>query len=150
MTPNIDERLASLIRSLGQVVLPHLPPEASLAQEQVHLALGHLQILRAQIDSAPAFEAEEAAGAAGHARALADLGGPGAPALAATLADGATDHPRERVTALHDAIDHYIAAAWTDGDSAHRAAVTELVLAYEDVRVQKDRAWCAPFGFDRA
>ncbi len=59
MTPTVDERLASLIRSLSQVVLPHLPPEASLAQEQVHLSLGHLQILRAQIDAAPAFEVED-------------------------------------------------------------------------------------------
>jgi hypothetical protein len=150
VTPNVDERLASLIRSLGQVVLPHLPPEASLAQEQVHLALGHLQILRAQIDAAPAFEAEEAADAAAHARALADLGGPGAAALLAALAAGTTGHPRDRVTALHDAMDHYIAAAWTDGDTAHQAAVSALVLAYENVRVQKDRAWCAPFGFDRA
>ena len=37
MTPNVDERLASVIRALTEVVLPHLPPEASLAQEQVHL-----------------------------------------------------------------------------------------------------------------
>ena len=37
MTPNVDERIASVIRSLSEVILPHLPPEASLAQEQAHL-----------------------------------------------------------------------------------------------------------------
>lgn len=150
MIPSVDERLASLIRSLGQVVLPHLPPEASLAQEQVHLALGHLQILRAQIDRVPAFEAEEAADAAAHAGALADLGGPAAAELAAAVASPEPARPRDRVAALHDAIDGYIAAAWELGDAAHRAAVTALVLAREDIRVQKDREWCAPFGFDRA
>ena len=149
MTPSIDERLASLIRSLGQVVLPHLPPEASLAQEQVHLALGHLQILRAQIDAAPAFEAEEAADAAAHARALIALGGPAADGLAAALEANAGETPRAQVKAIHAAIDGYIAAAWAEGDDVHRAAVTATVLAHEDARVQKDRAWCAPFGFDR-
>jgi hypothetical protein len=59
MTPNTDERLASIIRALTEVILPHLPPEATLAQEQVQLAVGHLQILRAQLDSIPSYEREE-------------------------------------------------------------------------------------------
>ena len=59
MTPSVDERLASIIRALTEVVLPHLPEDASLAQEQVHLSVGHLQILRAQFDATPAFEREE-------------------------------------------------------------------------------------------
>ena len=32
MRPTFDERLASIVRALSEVVLPHLPPEASLAQ----------------------------------------------------------------------------------------------------------------------
>jgi len=148
MTPTVDERLASLIRSLGQVVLPHLPADASLAQEQVHLALGHLQILRAQIDAAPAFEAEEAADAARHGAALADLGGPGAAALAAAVEAAQDGDARARVRAINAAIDRFIRDSWASGDLALRPRVSGAVVAYEHERVQKDRRWCAPFGFD--
>lgn len=148
MTPTVDERLASLIRSLSQVVLPHLPPEASLAQEQVHLALGHLHILRGQLDAAPAFEAEEAQDAAQHSRDLLTLGGPGAAPLADAVAAAADQDVREQVRTIHAGIDRYIRAAWSNGEPAHRAAVSKLVVAYEQDRVQKDRQWCAPFGFD--
>ena len=61
MTPSTDERIASVIRSLTEVILPHLPADASLAQEQCQLAIGHLQILRLQIDGIQDFEAEELA-----------------------------------------------------------------------------------------
>ena len=71
MIPSVDERLASIIRALSEVILPHLPPEASLAQEQAHLAIGHLQILRLQLDAAPAFEREELADAQAIGKALA-------------------------------------------------------------------------------
>lgn len=148
MTPTVDERLASLIRSLSQVVLPHLPPEASLAQEQVHLALGHLHILRAQNDAAPAFEAEEAADAAQHGAALVALGGPGAAALADALQAAPAGDARGQVRTIHAGIDRFIRATWASGDAALRGAVTAAVLAYEHERVQKDRRWCAPFGFD--
>lgn len=148
MTPTVDERLASIIRSLSQVVLPHLPPEASLAQEQVHLMLGHLQILRAQLDAAPGFEAEEASDAAGHGQALAALGGTGAAELAgAVTAAGAQDH-RSAVRTIHAAIDTFIKQAWNDTDPTRRDAVNRLVLEYEAGRSLKDRQWCAPFGFD--
>src|SRR3546814_13248477 len=63
MTPSTDERIASIIRSLTEVILPHLPADASLAQEQAQLAIGHLQILRLQIDGIQDFEAEELADA---------------------------------------------------------------------------------------
>lgn len=148
MTPTVDERLASLIRSLSQVVLPHLPPEASLAQEQVHLTLGHLAILRAQLDAAPAFEAEEAADAAQHGRALLALDGPGSAALAAALTAAEQEDKRSAVRTIHAAIDTYIRAAWNGPDAAHRDTLSQLVLDYERGRVLKDRQWCAPFGFD--
>ena len=53
------------MRALSEVILPHLPAEASLAQEQVHLCIGHLQIIRGQIDEAPAFERGELDGDCG-------------------------------------------------------------------------------------
>ena len=148
MTPTVDERLASIIRSLSQVVLPHLPPEASLAQEQVHLTLGHLQILRAQLDAAPAFEAEEAADAAQHGRALVALDGPGSADLAAALDTAQAQDNRAAVRTIHAAIDAFIQQAWNGASTEHRDAVSQLVLTYEAGRARKDRQWCAPFGFD--
>src|ERR1700733_15345858 len=68
MNPSVDDRIASIIRSLSDVILPALPPDAGLAQEQTHLAIGHLKIIRAQLDATPEFEVEELA----DARALAE------------------------------------------------------------------------------
>src|SRR3546814_18301384 len=98
MTPSVDERFASVIRALTEVVLPHLPADASLAQEQVHLSVGHLQILRAQFDETPAFEREEIGDAILLAGELTDAieGGQATrEAIAAIAAVGATADGRD-------------------------------------------------------
>lgn len=153
MIPNIDDRLASIIRALTEVVLPHLPPEASLAQEQVHLSIGHLQILRAQIDAAPAFERGELDDIAALAAALAGLtGGPATQAALAELtaatqaADGSD--VRGQYKSLSKAIEALVRAVASDGDAAGKATLSKITLEHEAVRAQKDREWFAPFGFD--
>lgn len=153
MTPSIDDRLASVIRALTEVVLPHLPPEASLAQEQAQLAIGHLQILRAQIDLAPDFEREETDDYVRLATALSTAvsGGPDTRAatdgLAAAIADTGR-HARERRRAVNGAIEVLIDAVRSDGDEGSCARLTSLILEHEHARTQKDRLWCVPFGFD--
>jgi hypothetical protein len=154
MIPTIDERLASVVRALTEVVLPHLPPEASLAQEQVHLAVGHLLILRAQIDAAPAYEREELEDALALADALRRKvrSGDGTKAALAILdasvndAEGASI--RDRRKAVHEAIEGLVRAISADGDPAARAALTTTILKFESARTEKDRRWFAPFGFD--
>lgn len=153
MTPNVDERLASVIRALTEVILPHLPPEASLAQEQVHLAVGHLQILRTQLDAVPGYEREELDDAIAIAEALNVVAG-GAQTTAAradlqTMAKAAdgSDVRRQR-QAIHNAVDALVRAVAADGNSEARAAATRIILEHEQVRTQKDRQWFAPFGFD--
>lgn len=159
MTPSIDERLASVVRALSDVVLPSLPAEAGLAQEQVQLSIGHLQILRAQLDAAPAYEAEELADAAALARALdACEGGRETQAAKATLAAslaeaGGAAEPgqiRNARIAVNAAIAALVRAASTDGLETTPSQVTRLVLEHEKRRVIKDRRWFAPFGFDSA
>lgn len=148
MIPDTDERLASVVRALTDVVLPSLPPEAGLAKEQVQLAIGHLQILRAQLDSILAFEAEELADAAALGGTLAaetndaDLR---RTVDAAGLADGAAA-VREARKAIHAAIDKTIASC----SAAARPRVGAVILAAETGRAAKDRRWFAPFGFDAA
>jgi hypothetical protein len=157
MTPSIDERLASIVRALSGVVLPSLPPEAALAREQVQLSIGHLQILRAQLDHLPAYEAEELADAVALAQALgACQGGPQTGAATAALraalgtARAAADPAavREARVDVNGAIARLVAAAAEDGDATGRAGLRRAILAHEQARTAKDRRWFAPFGFD--
>lgn len=154
MTPTTDERLASIIRSLTEVILPHLPPEASLAQEQVHLAIGHLQILRAQIDAIPAFEQEELddAIAIGHALIESVSGGAETSAALEALknAVAAKDGSdiRGQVMAINQAIDALVKAGHRDGHDGARQSLSSIILKYEASRVLKDRKWFLPYGFD--
>ena len=152
MTPDTDERLASIVRALTEVVLPHLPPEASLAQEQVHLAIGHLQILRAQLDGIPAFEREELEDAKAMAFALVGISG-GVQTSAAlsdlqATAKKADDDVRGGVKAINRAIESLVHAVSIDGGGDAKATLSQIILRYEHARVQKDRRWFLPFGFD--
>lgn len=153
MTPTVDERLASIVRSLTEVVLPHLPPDASLAQEQVHLAIGHLQILRDQIDLLPEFERKELEDARGIAAALAELsGGAKTSAALATLAQSVAladgSHVRSQTTEINKAIDAVVKAIAVDGTAESRPRMSQIILEHEKARVLKDRHWFLPFGFD--
>ena len=152
MIPNVDDRLASVMRALTEVVLPHLPPEASLAQEQVQLAVGHLQILRAQLDSLPGYEQEELADARELGEALVVCRGAAETqaaqaALASAVAAQGAQH-RTLLKAINQAIEALVHAVGTDGDPASKAQLSATILKHEHARAQKDRQWYAPFGFD--
>lgn len=152
MIPNVDDRLASVIRALTEVVLPHLPPEASLAQEQVQLAVGHLQILRAQLDSLPGYERDELSDARALGAALAGCSG-GAQTTAAAgsvvaAAKARGDEGRALLKRVNQAIEALVRAVAADGDAATRAQLSATILKHEHARAQKDRQWFAPFGFD--
>jgi hypothetical protein len=154
MTPTTDERLASIIRSLTEVILPHLPSDASLAQEQVHLAIGHLQILRSQIDAIPAFEQDELDDAIAIGRALVEGVSGGAATGAASealndavfAADG--NDTRGQATAINLAIDALVKAVSSDGEEGARHSLSSIILKHEARRVPKDRKWFLPYGFD--
>jgi hypothetical protein len=152
MIPNVDDRLASVVRALTEVVLPHLPPEASLAQEQVQLAVGHLQILRAQIDALPGYEREELADGRALAEALAGCGGgpetTGASAAVVAAAKATGDDGRALLKGINQAIEALVGAVAMDGDAATKPLLSATILKHEHARAQKDRQWFAPFGFD--
>lgn len=153
MIPTVDERIASVVRALSEVVLPHLPAEASLAQEQVQLCLGHLQILRAQLDHTPDFERGELEDARALARdLLAAVTGGATTTAALTTLEAATQGDHDDVRAarrqIHEAIDTLVKAVSTDGTVDAGAALRELILRHEAERSLKDRRWFAPYGFD--
>lgn len=155
MIPSIDDRLASVIRAMTDLILPSLPPEAGLAIEQAQLSIGQLQIIRAQIDAAPAFEQEELddAHALGSALLIKADGGAATMAAIAGLRaaldhDRSGEHIRASRVRIHKAIDALIKAMAADGDAGYRAAAGKCIIDLQAGRTLKDRRWFAPMGFD--
>jgi hypothetical protein len=155
LTPSIDERLASVIRALTDVVLPSLPKDSGLAIEQLQLSVGHLQILRNQLDLAPAYEKEEFtdASALGAELVMQSSGGPNT-VNARTVLQHAIDQgrqspdTRESRTAINSSVAGLIEAIAADGSDTTKDACWSIVLEHERNRVAKDRRWFACFGFD--
>jgi hypothetical protein len=152
MIPSVNDRLASVVRALTDVVMPSLPPEAGLAKEQIQLAVGHLQILQVQLDGSLAFEARETE----DARALGQMlhakveGGPHTQTALVALASAlntTTDMRSDRI-AIHAAIDLLIKASSIDGSSAFRTELGKIIIAHQTDRTIKDRKWFEPMGFD--
>jgi hypothetical protein len=153
MTPTTDERLASVIRSLTEVVMPHLPADASLAQEQVQLAIGHLQILRLQLDSVHGFEAEELADTRALAAELAEAMTGGTSTIAAResledLVGAPAGEVRAALSAVNRGVEWLVQAVSADGSDDARKKLPEIILRHESQRVEKDRRWFLPYGFD--
>jgi len=155
MIPSVDDRLASIVRALNDIILPAVPAEASLARDLTALSIAHLQILRTQLDAAPAFELEELVDARKLANALLEKGDGGSEVEAAlaslrqTLNRYTTDEqPRQARVAIHSAIDDVIRKTGIDGSPGFREQLSRLVLDAESARAIKDRKWCLPMGFD--
>ncbi len=154
MNPSVKDRLGSVVRALNGVVLPALPKEASLAQEQVMLAMGHIQIILAQMDAAPEFLADEAADLTVMGEEIMASAKGGATteaaktALATSLENSVGAAPEARTAGIQDAIDAVLLALAKDGDANARAATQKVVLTQGAARADKDRRWFAAMGFD--
>ncbi|MEE4154662.1 MAG: hypothetical protein V2I27_10930 [Erythrobacter sp.] len=153
MNPSVDDRLNSVLRALETVVLPALPETASLAQEQVMLAMGHIQIIQAQRDAALDFERGEFEDIAAMGRAILALGAPPdactaqGEALATALAEPGGE-PRAAAEAIRIAIDDLLVAARQASEDAYREQLSHTILPLGRKRAQKDREWFAIMGFD--
>jgi hypothetical protein len=153
VNPSVDDRLNSVLRALQTVVLPALPERASLAREQVMLAMGHIQIIQAQRDATPAFELQELADVHAMADAVLVIGGapeslaPQRIALAKALADESAP-PRLASEVIRVAIDALLVAARNANEAVYRDALARTILPLGRVRARKDREWFAIMGFD--
>jgi hypothetical protein len=153
VNPSVDDRLNSVLRALQTVVLPALPESASLAREQVMLAMGHIQIIQAQRDATPAFEDGELADIRAMAAAVLALDEAPATcagerdALAAALADEAAP-TRAASDAIRTAIDALLVAARVAGARDYHTALAATILPLGRARARKDREWFAIMGFD--
>jgi hypothetical protein len=155
MNPSVDDRLASIVRALTDIVLPALPEDAGLAKEQTQLAIGHLQILRAQLDAAPAFEAEELADARALGAALLVGGNGGEGTVGAMTALRAAldlpvgaEHPRQSRLRIGRAIEELQRKMAIDGDESYRANASKVLIRLQTERATKDRKWFSVMGFD--
>lgn len=153
MNPSVDDRLNSVLRALQSVVLPALPGSADLAREQVMLAMGHIQIIQAQRDATPDFEAGELADIQAMAREILAIGGYSETIAGArqTLSDSlfaSEGQPRDRSEAIRDGIDALLSAALAAGDTSYHKVLAAAILPLGQTRAKQDRAWFAPMGFD--
>lgn len=153
MNPSVDDRLNSVLRALQTVVLPALPESASLAREQVMLAMGHIQIVQAQRDATPGYEAGELADLRAMAAAVLALDDVPAACAAARAAVGEamaddTAPPRIASEAIRTAIDALLTTARAGGASDYYTALSAMILPLGRARARKDREWFAIMGFD--
>lgn len=153
MNPSVDDRMNSVLRALQTVVLPALPSEASLAREQVMIAMGHLQILQAQRDATPDYEAEELADIRTMAEQIVAAEGSDIACISARDAvhqamRSSDQHPRVAAEAIREAIDGLLIAAGGAGTEAYHQKLSHIILPQAQLRARKDRGWFAPMGFD--
>lgn len=151
MTPSIDIRLASMIRSMTDVITPAIDADNSFACEQASLMVGHLHLFALQWRKVFPFAEVCLADLTSCARGLRPGGG-GATTAAAETLDGAllsTDGDAERRyqhAAL--ALEELVRAVEADGDADTRRRVETDVLAFSQRQAERDRAWFAMSGFD--
>jgi hypothetical protein len=154
VNPSVPDRLTSAIRALSYVVLPALPPEASLAREQTQLVIGHLQITLAQYAETPAFEQQEADDFRDLAIAAAQLaeGGTATMTAASALTNALDESKRlpalAQTDTLQKALDVLLVALVEDGDEAASSAIRGKVLEQANHRADVDRRWFSLMGFD--
>lgn len=161
MTPSVDARLASMITAISKTIIPAIPDDESLAREQASLLLGHLHMLRGQIDHSVRYEAfalmgikrlaqllvEQADGVGARASAAIErLRG----ALAGIPATPSPSDVRDATTALGAAIEDLIDRGLDDASPAFSAYAAGQVIMHDREWAMNDRAWFAGAGFDPA
>ena len=136
MMPSIELRLATMRRSLHEVILPAIAADNALAREQAQLLVAHLDLLAVQLAEAATVDAMLARGTETLASALVANAAGGvhtqatAQALRAQLDDGQPCTSTARRAALAAAIDALLGALALDGETACRHAAHDLIVEH--------------------
>jgi hypothetical protein len=144
-----------MIRAMTTVIIPALDESPGLASDQAQMVLGHLHVLREQLDHAGRFEDLEYRAAVSLAEALVAHAGDGSasPAsqqLQAALAAGTGAHPqetRDRAEAIRAAVEEFVR---THPQDEHAARMQSIVLEHERTSANLNRSWFAAMGWDGA
>ena len=154
MNPSIDVRLVTMIRAMTGVIIPALAETPGLASEQAQLVLGHLHVLREQLEYAGRFEELEyhAAVSLGEAFVAATrediTPGPAWRRLEAALAADAGTRPedtREQAEAIRASVEELIRI-----DTKHQARLRSILLEHERTAADLNRSWFAAMGWESA
>ena len=153
MLPSIDLRLKNIIKAVQDVIVPALPADEKLAQEQCRLIVGHVSMLKDQWKNAVRYEG-------GSYRLIRDL----AQSLAAHVDAGQAEILREALSATHDTdeldIDALNAAICTIGHAVDKVilgedgkkplprAAWDVILAYGEKDALRSRVWFKGNGID--
>ena len=155
MVPTAQLRLASMMRSVQDVILPAVAGNA-YATEQAMLMLGHLHVLAGQFDHVLRYEALQLRAAQLHARQLCALAAGGAQTMAACAMlreqAGAEESDPPAIRALYETVqsaaESLIRAAAIDGTQESAAAIQQATLVYGRACADRDRAWYGSMGFE--
>ncbi|ALR20198.1 MULTISPECIES: hypothetical protein [Sphingobium] len=153
MLPSIDLRIANIVKSLEQVVLPALGPRERLAKDQIGLCIGHLRMIGEQWRWAAAFEG----GSFDAMVALAEAMRPSVDPfyveeLGAAIEAGKAVDKRDLAAVEHGIlvlgglIDRIILGE--DGKVELAPAARDAVLAYGAAQSIRERTWFAATGLD--
>lgn len=138
-----NNSLRAAIRALETVVRPVVATASDAqAQDQLGLVIDALRFLEQRLPDLPARAAFSTRLILLLAGDLADLVGTAEPGRAAALRSVRRDD--DAAAAVRELLRHWPSLA---GDQLRRE-VARLVLASERRRVEADRAWFAPLGFD--
>jgi hypothetical protein len=153
MLPSIDLRIANLVKAVQQVILPALPADERLAQEQCRLIVGHLGLISQQWKHALRYELISLDNMRDLARDLCGVVRPEQAALLeqtlAAVADldrNDLDATQAAIVTVGKAIDVVI-----DGDDGRIPlpdAADRLVLAYGRKQSLRERTWFRGHGQD--
>lgn len=151
MTPSIEIRLASMIRSMSDVIIPSIDPGNSLAREQASLMIGQLNLLGLHWRKVFPYAEVCLADLRKCAQGLTADGGEATQAAAAGLTaalDADAPDPERKYQDCARALEAVVRASAEDGTPAFQAQVERAVLAFGRRQATRDRAWFAMSGFD--
>ena len=146
--------LPAMAKTLRDVVLPALDPAQQVAQEQLNLAIGFLDILALRLPLTFAFDLDETRRHLALAKALAGLtgmDGDGAIATADAVLEASPADPAALLAAcraLRSATCAIIEAGHARGEPALSASISKVVNTFAEVQLMRERAWVAPMGFE--
>lgn len=153
MLPSIDVRFKNMMKAVEQVIMPALPADEKLAQEQARLMIGHLAMLRDQWKDAVRFEAGSYRGM----RALAEALSPHVEEEMAARLRNALDETADTDEADIDALNAAICTIGTavdavilEGGGARSlsAEAWNVILDYGEKDALRNRVWFQATGID--
>lgn len=155
MTPSISARINSMIQAMGDIVLPAIDDDKSLAREQGQLVVAHLHLMQKQLAHAEAFDRQELVAAVELGLQLLELAAADAgmtgdrQTLEASLGERQRLPDRqEAIRAVNGATEEFVRALRLRGTRSSIDAITSAVLAHMQEQSRRNRIWFASNGFD--